>query len=630
MTTIHAWSTPRSLSTATLYSWASREDVEHALDEPLYPVYLHTNPSVERPYREELLAQNPETNARAVQAQMERMASEAAAADPASIIYAKHISKFYDPNALDLSRLFKGDGSGRVVHVLMMRDPLDVVRSWSNRAENGVTGGTCDMADCGFAKLLDVYMDCVKFTGREPVVVDTELLGMFPREILMELCARIGVPFEETMLSWEKGPKACDGMWAKHWYSSVWETTGFGKKTKAQQRADPSLLPDSEDCVPLSQEQLLLYRACLPIYDFLRRNAIGRHPLCPATSHITASSLHLPLTGAIAAAAAAAAATSSTAASSSSSSSPAVIDHGLHMTVSELSDPRNADVLMWVGDRLVPREHARVSALDSAVQGGDAVWEGMRVYKGRVFHMKPHLDRLFDSARAMAFDETKLPSRAFVEAAVRKTCAANGMRDGAHMRLTLSRGVKTSSSMNPAFNAFGACLIIVPEWKPVGGKATYDNDAGVDLITATNRRNPPQCVDSRIHHCNLINNILPKVKTDTYPDPNPDPDPDPDPNPHTHPKSIGASQPRRGGRCTHAGHGRVCGRNQCHKCLCHQRRSLIDAHRRCLSPGHHTQYCHCDGPELGAACGGASRVTNGVPDSRRGLHHRHHGRVDTG
>jgi branched-subunit amino acid aminotransferase/4-amino-4-deoxychorismate lyase len=66
--------------------------------------------------------------------------------------------------------------------------------------------------------------------------------------------------------------------------------------------------------------------------------------------------------------------------------------------------------------------------------------------------------------------------------------------------------------MNPYFNVWGTNLLIVPEWKPVGDSATYDNEKGITLITATNRRNSPQYVDSKIHHCNLINNILPKIQ----------------------------------------------------------------------------------------------------------------------
>jgi branched-subunit amino acid aminotransferase/4-amino-4-deoxychorismate lyase len=66
--------------------------------------------------------------------------------------------------------------------------------------------------------------------------------------------------------------------------------------------------------------------------------------------------------------------------------------------------------------------------------------------------------------------------------------------------------------MNPIFNMFGTNLIVLPEWKPIGDPTTYDNEKGISLVTASGRRNSPQCVDSKIHHCNLINNILPKIQ----------------------------------------------------------------------------------------------------------------------
>lgn len=175
------------------------------------------------------------------------------------------------------------------------------------------------------------------------------------------------------------------------------------------------------------------------------------------------------------------------------------------MDPSLLPDPRNADLLVWVGDRLLPRAEARVSVFDSSVQGGDAVWEGLRVYGGRVFALEEHLDRLFDSARAMAFAD--LPTRDGVKKALFATLLANGMRDGAHVRLTLTRGEKVTSGMSPAFNRSGPCLIVLAEWKaPV-----YARD-GIRLVTSAIRRNSPQCVDSKIHHNNLINNILAKIE----------------------------------------------------------------------------------------------------------------------
>lgn len=173
----------------------------------------------------------------------------------------------------------------------------------------------------------------------------------------------------------------------------------------------------------------------------------------------------------------------------------------------ELADPRNADLLVWVGDRLWPRDAARVSVFDSSVQGGDAVWEGLRVYDGRVFRLTDHLRRLRDSARALCFEPLPDPQR--VREALFATLEANGMRDGAHVRLTLTRGPKLTSGMSPRFNRRGACLIVLAEWKP----PVYD-PAGIRLITSNIRRNPPQCLDSRIHHNNLLNNILAKLEAD--------------------------------------------------------------------------------------------------------------------
>lgn len=171
----------------------------------------------------------------------------------------------------------------------------------------------------------------------------------------------------------------------------------------------------------------------------------------------------------------------------------------------QLPDPRNAGILVHVGGQLAPRADAKVSVFDSSVQGGDAVWEGLRVYHGRIFQLDAHLDRLFDSARAMAFAET--PSRAEVKEAIFATLRANGMRDNVHIRLTLTRGMKVTSGMSPHLNQYGPCLIVLAEWKaPV-----YDQD-GIRLITSAIRRNPPQCIDSKIHHNNLINNILAKIE----------------------------------------------------------------------------------------------------------------------
>ena len=169
-------------------------------------------------------------------------------------------------------------------------------------------------------------------------------------------------------------------------------------------------------------------------------------------------------------------------------------------------NPQNANLQVWVGDRLWPRDQAKVSVFDSAVQGGDAVWEGLRVYTNGIFALDYHLDRLFASAHAMAF--ANVPTRDEVRSAIFQTLEANGMRGDSHIRLTLTRGEKITSGMDPRLNQKGCTLIVLAEWK----KPVYDNAAGVRIVTSAIRRNSPQFVDSKIHHNNLINNILAKIE----------------------------------------------------------------------------------------------------------------------
>lgn len=168
-------------------------------------------------------------------------------------------------------------------------------------------------------------------------------------------------------------------------------------------------------------------------------------------------------------------------------------------------DPRNMDILVSINGELKPRSEARISVFDSAVQGGDAVWEGLRVYDGRIAELDGHLQRLQNSAKALAF--AAIPSSDEVRAALFATLKANGMRDNVHIRLTLTRGEKVTSGMNPRFNQNGCTLIVLAEWKP----PVYSDD-GIRVITASIRRNTPQCLDSKIHHNNLLNNILASIE----------------------------------------------------------------------------------------------------------------------
>jgi len=168
-------------------------------------------------------------------------------------------------------------------------------------------------------------------------------------------------------------------------------------------------------------------------------------------------------------------------------------------------DKRNENIKVWIDGTLYYRNDAKISVFDSLCQGGDAVWEGLRVYNGKVFCIDEHLNRLLESAKSMAFE--KIPEIAYIKDAIFTTLKANKMFDETHIRLTLTRGEKITSGMNPKLNQKGCTLIILAEWKP----SIYSGKK-LKLVTANIRRNSPLCLDSKIHHNNLINNILAKIE----------------------------------------------------------------------------------------------------------------------
>jgi protein-lysine N-methyltransferase EEF2KMT len=175
-------------------------------------------------------------------------------------------------------------------------------------------------------------------------------------------------------------------LWASYWYDSVHKTTCFQVKIDKH----PQLI------APFTADNYLVYRDAFPFYEMLRNYALGIDPMARGQTHCPGEG--------------------------STSSLASVVDHGRVIdargivTSSTLSDSRNAQTLIWVGDRLVPREYAKVSVFDSTVQGGDAVWEGVRIYDKRIFKLEEHLDRLLDSAKALAFE--RVPDKAYIRQAV--------------------------------------------------------------------------------------------------------------------------------------------------------------------------------------------------------------------
>jgi branched-chain amino acid aminotransferase len=168
-------------------------------------------------------------------------------------------------------------------------------------------------------------------------------------------------------------------------------------------------------------------------------------------------------------------------------------------------DERNRDLIVNLNGQLIHRDKAGISPFDSAVQGGDAVWEGLRLYRGRIFKLHEHLDRLQQSATALSFAE--IPPREKIIEEIKRTLAANEMQDGVHIRLTLTRGVKITSGMDPRLNQSGSTLIILAEHK-----APVYTKTGLTLITSSFRRPSPEILDCKIHHANLLNSILAKIE----------------------------------------------------------------------------------------------------------------------
>src|SRR5438477_5083469 len=168
-------------------------------------------------------------------------------------------------------------------------------------------------------------------------------------------------------------------------------------------------------------------------------------------------------------------------------------------------DERNRNLIVNINGQLIHRDKAGISPFDCAVQGGDAVWESLLLYNGRIFKLNEHLHRLHASATALSFAE--ITSREKIIEEIKRTLAANEMRDEVHIRLTLTRGMKITSGMDPRLNQSGPTLIILAEHKsPVYAKT------GLTLITSKIRRPPPEILDARIHHTNLLNSILAKIE----------------------------------------------------------------------------------------------------------------------
>lgn len=167
-----------------------------------------------------------------------------------------------------------------------------------------------------------------------------------------------------------------------------------------------------------------------------------------------------------------------------------------------LPDPRNDSTLVWVDGALVPRDQAVVSVFDAGFGFGDGVWEGLRLVRGTILQREAHLDRLFEGARAIAIDIPQ--GRAGIDAAIDGVLAANGMTDGAHLRLMVTRGVKLTANQDPRFILRGPTVVITAEYKTPRPES---KSRGLRLFTSTFRTSGPDVFDLRLNSHSRLNLI---------------------------------------------------------------------------------------------------------------------------
>jgi len=173
----------------------------------------------------------------------------------------------------------------------------------------------------------------------------------------------------------------------------------------------------------------------------------------------------------------------------------------------DVSDPRNASILINVNGQLKPRGEAVVSVFDSGFMLGDGVWEGLRVHKGKLGFLDRHLDRLFEGAKAIAMDIRV--SREELAQRLYDTLDANNMTDGVHVRLMVTRGVRSTPYQDPRVVVGGPTIVIIAEYKEPD-PTVYER--GLKLFTVHVRRGDPAVQDQKINSHSKLNCILASIQ----------------------------------------------------------------------------------------------------------------------
>lgn len=441
---LHLWSGPRCLSTSLLYSFAQHPLVS-VHDEPLYAAWLRAHPTVQRPYRDLVLAQQDNDSERAFTALLAPL--------PGRFVYAKHMAK--QGTTLPPALL----ASGR--HALLVREPAALLRSFAAVLE-------VSLEESGYPALVQLFSALRSATGSPPVVILSGDLQRAPEATLRALTGALGLPFDPAMLSWPAGPRPEDGCWAPWWYATTHASTGFAP-------------PRAEQPEPLTGELAALAEECRPFYELLRKHATRPPLFAPQPP------LPVEVDG------------------GSQGCDGSVPHQGA--THTSAADPRNATVLVGIRDgvsrrfELHQRAHAKVSVLDSGFLLGDGVWEGLRLQRGVVVFVKAHFQRLWEGAAALAMplDFSRDDLLRMIYAVV----DANGMTDGVHIRLCVTRGLKPTPYQDPRTTIGQPTVVVLAEWKaPLPGPPRP-----LRLATVAVRRGPPDVQDPSLNSHSKLNCI---------------------------------------------------------------------------------------------------------------------------
>jgi hypothetical protein len=234
------WSGPRNVSTAFMRSWGNREDTM-VVDEPFYAHYLDYT-GLDHPGRDEIIARHECDWTRVVIALSARLPEEV------RILYQKQMAHHLLPH---MGR----EWLGSMTHGFLIRDPRPMLASLGEKL------GDFDLLATGLPQQVEIFDHVVRTRGHLPPVVDAADLLAAPEPVLRALCAVLDVPFSERMLSWPAGPRATDGVWAKHWYDRVMSSTGFEPQADGEPRELKGRLAEME-------------ALCRPMYDKLREHRL--------------------------------------------------------------------------------------------------------------------------------------------------------------------------------------------------------------------------------------------------------------------------------------------------------------------------------------------------------------------